>query len=436
MNNKRILGQHLTSQEIFKEHILPKIQNKLNNFTWIDLYCGEGNLILPILELIPEQEREQFFKEHILLFDISNEMIEKAVENAKKLGISEKLARKNIKQHDSLANFPTIKTKFPIFHITNPPYLYIGYIQKHEETKKHLKYFQNSNKGYQDLYQIALINDLRNKIENIVYIIPSNFLFSASGTNKIRKDFLPNYNITEAVIFEKQIFDFTGTNVAILFFQRKKEENNEPIKFKGLKIMDNSQITRDYLLTPENKYRAGSEFQDFIKKNKNNLKINYYLMQKEVDANPGEEKVEVIDSNEYLNNNYTKKLIQVNNELAKKIRNNILFIRTVDSGSSLRAGLYTIKEEFSAEGILVSKNPYRTNPIQIFLTPELTKEQQIILKDYFNKKLEELREQTDSEFMTTYKYSKAKYTRKYLGLSQVRKLIQTFPHSHSSSSQE
>ncbi|MCD6418628.1 hypothetical protein J7M00_07585, partial [bacterium] len=34
---------------------------------------------------------------------------------------------------------------------------------------------------------------------------------------------------------------------------------------------------------------------------------------------------------------------------------------------------------------------------------------------------------TDSEFMTTYKYSNSEYTRKYLGLSQIKKLIQTFP---------
>ncbi|MHA1720648.1 MAG: N-6 DNA methylase, partial [Promethearchaeota archaeon] len=32
-----------------------------------------------------------------------------------------------------------------------------------------------------------------------------------------------------------------------------------------------------------------------------------------------------------------------------------------------------------------------------------------------------------SEFMTTYKYSGANYTRKYFGLSQARKLIETFP---------
>jgi len=33
----------------------------------------------------------------------------------------------------------------------------------------------------------------------------------------------------------------------------------------------------------------------------------------------------------------------------------------------------------------------------------------------------------DSEFLTTYKYSNSVYTRKYLGLTQVRNIIKTFP---------
>jgi hypothetical protein len=52
---------------------------------------------------------------------------------------------------------------------------------------------------------------------------------------------------------------------------------------------------------------------------------------------------------------------------------------------------------------------------------------QYILKDYFNLVLEYLRSITDSEFMTTYKYSDSIHVRKYLGLTQAKKLIETFP---------
>ena len=109
--------------------------------------------------------------------------------------------------------------------------------------------------------------------------------------------------------------------------------------------------------------------------------------------------------------------------------NNILYARTVDTGSiDGRAGLGFIKEHFGVDGIYVSGNTYRTHPIQIFLEPELTYEDQLLLRNFFNTILEYFREKLDSEFLTTYKYSKADYTRKYLGLTQVRGLIETFPH--------
>ena len=106
----------------------------------------------------------------------------------------------------------------------------------------------------------------------------------------------------------------------------------------------------------------------------------------------------------------------------------MLYVRTVDTGSlNGRVGLGTIKEDFNVQGIYVSTNTYRTHPIQIFLEPELSLEDQVLLLNYFNFILEAFRERLDSEFLTTYKYSDAEYTRKYLGLTQVRKLIETFP---------
>ena len=105
-----------------------------------------------------------------------------------------------------------------------------------------------------------------------------------------------------------------------------------------------------------------------------------------------------------------------------------MFVRTVDTGSvDGRVGLYKIRDVFEVNGILVTKAKYRTHPIQIFIAPALSTEDQILLKDYFNLVLEYFRKKTDSEFMTTYKYSNSEYTRKYLGLLQVKKLIQTFP---------
>jgi len=430
-NKRRTYGEHLTSISIFNQFILPEIEKEIYKYRWVDLFCGEGNLILPILELIPKSERIDFFEKHIFLFDIQKELVEKSILNALKYGIPKEIAQRNIIQRDTIKNYPTfiLNSDLPVYHITNPPYLYIGYIVKHKETQKHLDYFQGLNEGYQDLYQLALINDLRNGIKKMVYIIPSNFLFGFSSSNKIRDDFFQYYNIKKAFIFEKKIFEFTGTNVIICFFERKKLPKREKIIFEGTKI--NKEIQKKvYVLDPENHFRAGNEFEEFVKHYKafKSLKVSYYLTMEEVRENKGNNKILVIDANAFNGKEYEKKAMYVNDNLYEKIKSNILFVRTVDTGSfDGRAGLYLIKEVFGVDGILVSKSRYRTHPIQIFLNPQISRNDQVLLKEYFNLVLEYFREKTDSEFMTTYKYSNSEYTRKYLGLTQTKELIETFP---------
>jgi hypothetical protein len=75
----------------------------------------------------------------------------------------------------------------------------------------------------------------------------------------------------------------------------------------------------------------------------------------------------------------------------------------------------------------------RQEPIQVFIELRLPLEDLRLLRDYFNLLLEHLRALTDSEFMTTYKYSGSAYTRKYLGLSQAKALIENFPYLELSS---
>jgi len=428
---RRSYGEHLTPIQIFEEFILPEIKDQLYQYIWVDLFAGEGNLILPILNLIPEHERTEFFKKHIFLFDIQKELVEKAIKNATKYGIPLEVAQKNICQRDSIKDYPVFlfNLGLPIYHITNPPYLYVGYIVKHPETQKHLDYFRGENAGYQDLYQLCLINDLRNNIKKMIYIIPSNFLFGFSVSNKIRNDFLPYYKIKKAIIFEKGIFEFTGTNVAIFFFERKDAPKHEIVSFKGIKINKEVQ-KKQYILNPKNQYRTGSEFEDFIMGYKaiKPLKITYYLTLEEIKKNKGSHEVEVLDVCNFNKGGYQKIKIFVNEHLLNKIKTNILFIRTVDTGGiNGRVGLYTIREVFDVDGLLVTKAKYRTHPIQLFIQPKISFEEQILLKDYFNLILEYFRKITDSEFMTTYKYSNSEYTRKYLGLSQAKKLIETFP---------
>jgi hypothetical protein len=234
-------------------------------------------------------------------------------------------------------------------------------------------------------------------------------------------------------IFETKKFEFTGTNICIGFFERKKTPKAEPLEFPAEKHKKQDKIFKKrYLLKPEFKYRAGSEFDEFIKKYRavNPLTVNYYLLRKEVTKNKGAHEISVIDANKYENNEYKKLTLSLNDELRQKILLNVLYVRTVDTGTLTgRVGLGIVEEDFNVKGIYVSTNTYRTHPIQIFLEPELSREDQLLLLKYFNFILETFREKLDSEFLTTYKYSDAEYTRKYLGLTQARGIIETFPHS-------
>jgi len=429
-SKRRQYGEHLTSTQTFNELILPEIRDSLYSYVWVDMFAGEGNLILPLIELIPPDKRVEFFKRHIFLFDIQEEMVKRCIANAVSYGISREMAEKNILQKDTIEHYPEfiLNLGLPVYHITNPPYLYIGYIVKHPEMG-HLKYFVGENEGYQDLYQLALMNDLRHGIRKMIYIIPSNFLFGFSASNKIRDDFLKYYTIKKAIIFERKIFEHTGTNVAICFFERKAAPRDEVIRFEGIKINDEVQ-RRVYELNPKAHYRAGNDFEEFVRgyRAAKPLKISYYLTMEDVERSRGDFRLEVVDVNAFKNGRYEKKTVYVNEELYKRVKSNILFVRTVDTGTwTGRAGLYVVRDVLDVDGILVSKAKYRTHPIQIFIEPQLSLADQALLKDYFNLVLEYFRHKTDSEFMTTYKYSDSEYIRKYLGLSQAKDLIRTFP---------
>ncbi len=436
---RRTLGVHLTPAQVFRESILPYLKPLRTQYRWVDLFAGTGELIFPLVELTPPEERADFFREHVFLYDIQPEMVQRCIERAQKLGIPETLARQNIRCQDTLGCYPEeiLQGSLPVYHVTNPPYLYIGYIAKHPETQKYNTYFQGVNEGYQDLYQIALMNDLRHNIPRMVYIIPTNFLFGYSNSNKIRDDFLPFYEIEQATILEKDVFEHTGTHVMIVFFKRKACPRQEPQTFVGVKVRHEVQ-RRVYHLSPAFHYRAGAEFEEFTTRfrARTPLKVRYYLHRSEIDSHPGERVLHLIDANGFTGKSYGRFTARVDEVLYRRVVSNPLFVRTLDTGTpDGRAGLYLVSEVFKADGIVVTGASYRTHPIQLFLEPSLPYEDVQLLRNYFNLLLEYFRALTDSEFLTTYKYSDSAYTRKYLGLSQVKALIETFPYLDISSAQ-
>jgi hypothetical protein len=94
---RRVFGQHFTPVKIFEEYIFPFIEKDLNDYVWVDLFSGEGNLILPILKHVPKEKRVSFFENNIFLFDIQERIVEKAIDNAvNNYGIPREIASKNI----------------------------------------------------------------------------------------------------------------------------------------------------------------------------------------------------------------------------------------------------------------------------------------------------------------------------------------------------
>jgi len=440
---RRANGVHYTPSSIFVEHVLPDLLYDLWRYCWVDLYCGDGSLIFPIVERIPAPRRPRFFEGHVRMFDIDADSVERCVARAVSLGVPEALARRNISQLDTLAAFPEIRSEHEVFHVTNPPYLYIGYIRKHAETRGHLRYFEGENSGLQDLYQVALANDIRRGTKRMVYIIPANFLFGDSASNRIREMLFPLYRLRRAVLFEDRIFEETGTNVAACFFERKASADLLPQSIEltrvgratgmcGGGVAGSPPASEAIEVSPEGRWRAGGQFSAIVGgMPKNALGVRFYLLMSEVESSPGGCSVSLIDSSSYSpsSSSYRRVDATVSAALARRIQQNDIWVRTIDTGSEHGlAGFYSVKESFCADGIVVGSNfTYRTSPIQVFLDPPLPPGDLEFVRVWANYLLRYLRGQLGSNFMTTYKYSTSSYTRKYLGLKQARSLLMACP---------
>jgi len=106
INKHRLFGQHFIPENIFNEYIFPEIKDKLYDYKFVDMFAGEGNLILPILKNIPEDKRVDYFKKHIFLFDIQPELVDIAIKRAESYGIPREIATQNIKRLDTLQYYP------------------------------------------------------------------------------------------------------------------------------------------------------------------------------------------------------------------------------------------------------------------------------------------------------------------------------------------
>jgi len=63
LDQRRLLGSHLTPVSVFQDYVLPDLKPLMHDHMFMDLFCGEGNLILPMLDLVPRSERTNYFRQ-------------------------------------------------------------------------------------------------------------------------------------------------------------------------------------------------------------------------------------------------------------------------------------------------------------------------------------------------------------------------------------
>jgi len=416
-------GLFLTPVEVFNKYIYDYIKDKTNDYVFVDFFCGSGNLVLPILDHISPAQRNEYFKNHIFLFDILQSQVEIAIKNAVNLGVNETTARQNIKVRDTIKDYPKeLVEKFggKLFHITNPPYGNVHFIGR-SEYKESMKYFTGRYENFQDLYQLALINDFDNELKNMIYIIPTNFINGDASSNKIRNEFFTKYTIKNAISFEKQIFEETGLTTSIFFFERIEKQLDE-ITFINKKIGYNYEKDVETTLVKKYNYRNGWQALEWIKNHtkSDGLEADFKLKMKEVEENKDD-----IKASFYIPNSEEYKEFSINQILYDKLKSNPFYIRIVDGGSKeKKAGLYPI-EDLKCDGI-ISADLHRISAMQIFLKQNLSKEQINKLIDLFNKRLSYLRELTDSDFLLTFQtpYGNG-YIKKYLSIKQAKEILKT-----------
>ena len=304
------------------------------------------------------------------------------------------IGNKNIFYNDSLNNLKKYQ-----FILTNPPYLNIN---KADRLTKE-KYFKNSN--FEDLYQISL-SAIMDSEEGIV-IVPINFL-SAENSLKIRSLFFSKFQIIEMNYFKNQVFSDTTYNV-IAFYYKKKSPTLESFKIETRVFPENKQIQIDL----EKKYDwiIGGDFLNQIKNQINYLGV-HRLMGKDIENKKGEKKIRAAYT-------HVKKIIDINisEDMYEFLNSNILLLKAIDSG--------TEKGKIAIEDInnykvkcLISKESSR-HMVQLIFEKSITVKEQKLIMDLFNKKINQLRKDYFSLFLTNYRDN----DRKRISFDFVYKLI-------------
>jgi len=246
------------------------------------------------------------------------------------------------------------------FVITNPPYL-------NKNKSKDKDVFEKYH--IDDLYKASMLSFINGDVVGGILIIPLNFI--SQHSSKLRKIFFEKYHITKLNIFEEDVFEDTSCTICAFEFYKGKLSKN----------------TIDTVIFPRYK------------------KISLELSE---------------DENWTIGNSFFPKIKSSYNIrrllVGDDVPDNNLFLYTIDGGNHLNR----IR--------LVSKSDhlFGVNTDRAFCSfksdKKIENEEYVILE--FNKRLENMREKTNSLFLANYRNSTKSYARKRIGFNQAYSLIE------------
>lgn len=350
-NHKKQFGQFFTSN---CDHILRGLEKYVRGKVVTDPFAGSGDLLSWALRNGARRAR-------------GHEIDKKYIDN------------KTTFYHDSIKDPAEYK-----FVLTNPPYLNIN--KADQKTKE--AYLRNS--GFEDLYHVSLASIM--KSEEGIVIVPINFL-SSERANKIRGKFFDYFLILEMNYFKHQVFDDTTYNVIAFYYQKKKNYFDDHFSIKTHIYPDDK--TADTEINKYSNWAIGGDFINKINNQKNILGVRR-LIEDDINNNFGENVV-----NAAYNHIDDKKTIKISPEVKRMIDNNIIMLKSIDSGTP--EGRIAL-EDIRRHGVrcLVSK-PSSRHMIHLIFSKPVSVEEQVKLIELFNKEFNEMRKKSLSLFLTNYR---------------------------------
>lgn len=345
MNAKRRFGQFFTTNT---DYILGGLEQYVQDKNIIDPFAGAGDLI--------EWAKRNNAKS-AKGYDIDASLVD----------------NENIFQNDSLSN-----PKKYEFVLTNPPYLY----QNKLDDNSILVHSKHT-----DLYQLSL-EKIMDSEEGIV-IVPINFL-SAENSKYIRDIFLNRFEIVKANYFTEQVFDDTTYNV-VAFYYRKKANLAREMTTEII-IYPQKTLTHIKLYEKYN-WQIGGEFLAGINRYNNPLNITRL---EEDDLQSGDLVVDVA-----YNHLDTRRKIKVNKKTYSKIKNNIIILKAIDTGTNNGRICLDDIRRYGCDGLVSIKTS--RNQINLVFPENIGISEQERLIELFNYELEDKRNRYHSLFMTNYR---------------------------------